>query len=155
MMTLHESRLYPTTKIRTLLSLYPAKRVLPSADHASERHSGSAEFFPTPTNSGLSSSTIDLLSKSKTNQRIYESVMALHAWRCISDSLLMQLAVAAQSQYLFGLKTRAFTTSPASKEYKCFPSDNSQSIVIPSLPPEAHSEPSGETVTVLMYPVCP
>lgn len=54
--------------MRTLLSLYPANRVLPSADQARERHSGSAEFFPTPTNSGLSSSTIDLLSRSKTTK---------------------------------------------------------------------------------------
>ena len=28
-------------------------------------------------------------------------------------------------------------------------------MATPSFPPDAHSEPSGETVTVLMYPVCP
>jgi len=26
---------------------------------------------------------------------------------------------------------------------------------VPSLPPEAHNEPSGATVTTLIYPVCP
>lgn len=62
----------------------------------------------------------------------------------------MQEAVAAHSQYLLGENTRALMTSPASKEYKCFDSFKSQSIVMPSLPPDAQSDPSGETVTVLM-----
>jgi len=79
--------------------------------------------------SGLSSSTIDLLSKSK---------------------ILMHEAVAAHNQYLLGEKTKALTMSPASKEYKCLPSFKSQSMVIPSLPPEAAKEPSGETERVLM-----
>jgi len=29
------------------------------------------------------------------------------------------------------------------------------SMAVPSLPPDAHREPSGETHTVLRYPVCP
>jgi len=28
-------------------------------------------------------------------------------------------------------------------------------MATPSLPPDAHRLPSGDTVTVLMYPVCP
>merc|ERR1719311_1752187 len=44
---------------------------------------------------------------------------------------------------------------PASNEYKCLPSLTSQSIAVPSLPPEAHSEPSGETVLVYTTPVWP
>src|ERR1700722_13304819 len=71
------------------------------------------------------------------------------------SKILTQLAVAAQSQYRLGEKTRALTISPASREYKCFPSLRSQSIVMPSLPPDAASEPSGETDTALMYPVWP
>jgi len=35
------------------------------------------------------------------------------------------------------------------------PSCNPQRWIVPSLPPEAHKEPSGATVTVLIYPVCP
>jgi hypothetical protein len=39
----------------------PPKSVWPSADHAIDTHSGSRDFGPTSTKSGLSSSTIDLL----------------------------------------------------------------------------------------------
>merc|ERR1719409_552020 len=45
--------------------------------------------------------------------------------------------------------------SPASREYSRLPSLRSHSMAVPSLPPEAHREPSGETVTVFRYPVCP
>ena len=83
---------------------------------------------------GRSSSTMLLLSKSQ---------------------ILIPEAVAAQSQYLFGLKVNALMVSPASSEYKCFPSLRSQSMVIPSFPPEAQRDPSGEIVMLLMYPVCP
>ena len=69
--------------------------------------------------------------------------------------ILMHDWVAAQSQYRLGLKVRACMMSPASKEYNLFPSAKSHNIATPSLPPLAHREPSGETVTVLMYPVCP
>ena len=69
------------------------------------------------------------------------------------SKILIELAVAAQSQYRLGENTRALTTSPASSEYRCLPSLRSQSIVIPSLPPDAASEPSGDTARVLMYPV--
>merc|ERR1719311_2021478 len=44
---------------------------------------------------------------------------------------------------------------PASNEYKCLPSFTSHSMAVPSLPPEAHREPSGETVLVYTTPVCP
>merc|ERR1719476_492914 len=43
----------------------------------------------------------------------------------------------------------------ASKEYKCFPSFTSQSIAVPSFPPEPHKDPSGEIVMVYKTPVCP
>ena len=66
------------------------------------------------------------------------------------SKIFTQLAVAAHNQYRFGEKTRALTMSPASREYRCLPSFKSQSMVIPSLPPEAASEPSGETEIVLM-----
>merc|ERR1711904_57434 len=36
-----------------------------------------------------------------------------------------------------------------------FPSLRSHNMATPSLPPDAHREPSGETVTALMYPVWP
>ena len=41
--------------------------------------------------------------------------------------------------------------SPASSEYKRLPSFKSHSMAVPSLPPDAHKEPSGETVTVFKY----
>merc|ERR1719454_1752796 len=44
---------------------------------------------------------------------------------------------------------------PASNEYKCLPSLTSQSMAVPSLPPEAQSDPSGDTVHVYTTPVCP
>jgi hypothetical protein len=64
--------------------------------------------------------------------------------------MMMLLDVAAQSQYRLGEKTSAWISSPALSEYRCFDSLRSQSIVVPSLPPDAHREPSGEMVTVLM-----
>merc|ERR1719253_360084 len=45
--------------------------------------------------------------------------------------------------------------SPASREYRRFPSFKSQSIAVLSFPPLAAKEPSGETQTVFRYPVCP
>lgn len=68
---------------------------------------------------------------------------------------LMLGPAAAHSQYLFGLKQRAFRMSPPSRVYKCFPSFKSHSMAIPSFPPDAHKEPSGDTVTQFRYPVCP
>merc|ERR1719414_2243910 len=44
---------------------------------------------------------------------------------------------------------------PASSEYRCLPSFTSQSMAMPSLPPEAQSEPSGETAVVYTTPKCP
>merc|ERR1711893_132004 len=84
--------------------------------------------------SGLSSSTMFLLSKSQ---------------------ILMTGPVAAQSQYLLGLKQRALMMSLLSRVYKCLPSLRSQSMALASLPPEAHKEPSGDIVTVFKYPLCP
>lgn len=69
--------------------------------------------------------------------------------------ILMVGPTAAHSQYLLGLKHRAFKTAPPSSVYKCFPSFKSHSIAWPSLPPDAHREPSGETVTQFRYPVWP
>jgi len=63
---------------------------------------------------------------------------------------MMQLLVAAQSQYRVGEKHKAWISSLASREYKCFESFKSQSIVVPSFPPDAQREPSGEIVIVLM-----
>lgn len=71
------------------------------------------------------------------------------------SKIFTQLEVAAHNQYRLGEKTRALTMSPASRLYRCLPSLRSQSMVIPSLPPDAASEPSGETATVLIYPVWP
>ncbi len=76
----------------------------------------------------LNSSATLLLSKSQ---------ISMHCW-----------VVAATSQYLLGLKHKALIMSPASKEYKRFPSAKSHSIATPSLPPLAQREPSGDTVTV-------
>ena len=64
--------------------------------------------------------------------------------------MMIELDVAAHSQYRLGEKTRAWISSPAVREYRCLDSLRSHSMVVPSLPPEAQSEPSGEMVTVLM-----
>jgi hypothetical protein len=61
----------------------------------------------------------------------------------------MLLAVAAHSQYRIGENTRAWMVSPALRDERCLPSLRSHSMAVPSLPPDAHSEPSGEMVTVL------
>merc|ERR1712141_233275 len=63
------------------------------------------------------------------------------------SQILMEGPVAAHSQYLLGEKIRALMMSPPSRVYRCLPSFRSQSMAWPSLPPEAHREPSGETVT--------
>jgi len=85
------------------LSVYPAKRVVPSELHASEIAAGlaCADLRPKSGKFLFNSATRLLLSKSQ---------------------ILMADWVAAQSQYLVGLKTREWMMSPASKEYKCFPS---------------------------------
>merc|ERR1719231_1660542 len=44
---------------------------------------------------------------------------------------------------------------PASSEYRCLPSFTSHNIVVPSLPPDAHRDPSGEIATVYTTPVWP
>merc|ERR1719197_704900 len=73
------------------------------------------------------------------------------------SQMRMPWSVAAHSQYRFGEKHRAWMMSPCSqgREYRRLPSFKSHSMATPSLPPEAHREPSGETVTALMYPECP
>merc|ERR1712243_9538 len=114
------------------LSVYPAKRVCPSADQAREVTCGGI-VRADPGISGLkSSSTKFLLSRSQT---------------------LMLGPEAAQSQYLFGEKVKLWIVSLLSNVYKCLPSLRSQSIALASLPPLAQSEPSGDRVTVLRYPV--
>mmetsp|Transcript_5299 Transcript_5299/g.13241 ORF Transcript_5299/g.13241 Transcript_5299/m.13241 type:complete len:205 (+) Transcript_5299:268-882(+) len=67
----------------------------------------------------------------------------------------MHSSVAAHSQYLLGEKTREWMISPASSEYRRLPSLRSHSIAVPSFPPDAQRLPSGDTHTVLRYPVCP
>lgn len=123
-----------TCQTRIRLSVYPANNVCPSADQAREMQFGGFALLPKEMTSGFKSSTTDLDSKSQ---------------------ILMLAPVAAQSQYLLGLKHNELIILPPSKVYRCFPSFRSHSIAFPSLPPEAHKEPSGETVTVFKYPVCP
>lgn len=113
------------------LSVYPPKRVCPSADQAKQVHEGTLPFS---VSSGRSVSTTTLDSRSQ---------------------ILMEASVAAHNQYRLGEKTNPLMTSPASKEYKRFPSFKSQSMAVPSFPPLAAKEPSGETQTVFKYPVCP
>lgn len=64
--------------------------------------------------------------------------------------MMIELAVAAHSQYRLGEKASACISSPACSEYRCLDSFRSHNMVVPSLPPDAHREPSGEMVTVLM-----
>merc|ERR1719247_3625744 len=99
------------------LSLYPAKSVWPSGDHASERHIGAEPLI----GSARSSSTTFLDSRSQ---------------------ILIIGPAAAQSQYRFGEKVSDSMMSPASRVYRCLPSLRSHSMTLPSLPPEAQSEPS-------------
>merc|ERR1712133_161577 len=127
---IHAARLTCHTRIK--LSVYPANRVWPSADHANEIQSAGLALPLRLITSGLRSSTTDFDSKSH---------------------ILMLGPEAAHSQYRFGLKVRVLIMSPPSRVYKCLPSFRSHSIAFPSLPPEAHKEPSGDTVTVFTYPV--
>ena len=57
----------------------------------------------------------------------------------------------AHNQYRFGEKHNELIISPLSSVYKCFPSLRSHNIALPSRPPLAHNEPSGDTVTVFKY----
>ena len=66
------------------------------------------------------------------------------------SQIVMPLPVAAHNQYRLGEKHRELTVSFASREYKCLASFKSHNMVTPSLPPVAHSEPSGEMATVEM-----
>merc|ERR1719198_666905 len=54
-----------------------------------------------------------------------------------------------------GLKVSALMVPPASREYRCLPSLTSHNMAVPSLPPEAQREPSGETAVVYTTPVWP
>merc|ERR1719318_282390 len=63
----------------------------------------------------------------------------------------MEGPVAAQSQYLLGLKVRALIASWWSKVERCLPSFKSHSMALASFPPEAQREPSGDIVTVVRY----
>lgn len=77
------------------LSVYPANSVCPSALHAKLTHSGSLLFLPTAVYSGFNSSTLLFFSRSK---------------------MMMELDVAAHSQYRLGEKTKAWISSPAVRE---------------------------------------
>jgi len=108
--------------------VYPAKRVCPSDDQQREVQTG-GEPSLCPMTSGLSSSTMTFCSKSQ---------------------ILITAPAAAQSQYLFGEKERALISSPESKVWSGLASSEpkSHNLAVPSRPPEAQREPSGETVTV-------
>ena len=84
-----------TPQALIMLSVYPANSVCPSALHAKLTHSGSRLFFPTAVYSGFNSSTLLFFSRSK---------------------MMMELDVAAHSQYRLGEKTRAWISSPAVSE---------------------------------------
>lgn len=83
----------------------------------------------------------------------YEHKKIIMLWEL--TQILIRGPYAAHSQYLLGEKHRAVIMSLWSKVWRCFPSFKSQSIAFMSLPPDAHREPSGETVTVLRYPEWP
>ena len=156
----HTDRIYlviETCQTRMTLSVYPEYNVWPSADQASETHCGTNRSFGLAI-SALSSSTTILCSKSyfiefiRKRMNVYSNSMSLKGslkyWIGRLTQILMELPVAAQSQYLFGEKQRALMLSPLSKVYKCLLSFKSHNMAWPSLPPDAQSEPSGETVTV-------
>lgn len=84
-----------TPQALIILSVYPANSVCPSALHARLTHSGSLLFLPTVAYSGFSSSTLLFFSRSK---------------------MMIELDVAAHSQYRFGEKTKAWISSPAVRE---------------------------------------
>ena len=84
-----------TPQALIILSVYPANSVCPSALHAKLTHSGSRLFFPTAVYSGFNSSTLLFFSRSK---------------------MIMELDVAAQSQYRLGENTSAWISSPAVSE---------------------------------------
>ena len=114
------------------LSVYPLNKVDPSELQANEIHEGLIFFFDF--DSGTNSAITDLVCKFQ---------------------ILIDESVAAHNQYLFGEKQSEWITLPASSEYKCSPLFKSHNIAVPSFPPLAQSELSGETVTELIYPVCP
>lgn len=115
-----------TCQTRMTLSVYPAKRVCPSADQAMERQPGGRALEVGLITSSFSSSTMHFSSKSQ---------------------ILIVGPAAAHSQYLLGLKHRALISSAPFSVYRCLPSFRSHNMALPSLPPDAHSEPSGDTVT--------
>jgi len=98
--SVHADRLTCHTRIK--LSVYPANKVCPSADHANEMQSAGRAFPLRLITSGLISSTTDLDSKSQ---------------------ILMLGPDAAHSQYRLGLKVSVFIMSPPSNVYRCFRSD--------------------------------
>ena len=103
----------------------------PSADQAKHVQLG---ILPVSDSSGRSVSTTTLDSKSQ---------------------ILIESLVAAHNQYRLGENTRPLMISPASKLYKRLPSFKSHNIAVLSFPPLAAKLPSGDTHTVLRYPVCP
>lgn len=69
--------------------------------------------------------------------------------------ILMDGPQATHSQYRFGEKHNALMMSLWSNVCKCLPSFKSHNRALASLPPDVHNEPSGDTVTVFKYPLCP
>merc|ERR1712226_70990 len=68
---------------------------------------------------------------------------------CSKSQIRIAGPQAAQSQYRFGLKTRVLISLAPSKQWSglCALSPKSQSIALPSCPPLAARDPSGETMT--------
>jgi hypothetical protein len=60
----------------------------------------------------------------------------------------MDEEVAAVNQYLFGEKTKEWTSSPAGRVYKVVCWFKFHKMIEPSLPAEATNDPSGEMVIV-------
>jgi len=104
-----------------------------SVDHEREMQFGAAAGFPSSLSATwtFNSSTSSFCSKSQ---------------------IRIAGPQAAQSQYRFGLNTRVLISLAPSKQWSglCALSPKSQSIALPSCPPLAARDPSGETVTVLM-----
>jgi hypothetical protein len=80
----------------------------------------------------------------------YQVVIGYHHY--IISSLLLFCCCCS---HLFGEKHRAVIMSLWSSVCKCLPSLRSHNIALQSLPPLAQRLPSGDTVTVFKYPVCP
>lgn len=86
-----------TVHTRTRSSVKPPKSVWPSADQAIDTHSGS-RALGLWAKSGLSSSTMDLTERQLVRQQIQACSWVIWAYLLSRSKILMQDAVAAQSQ---------------------------------------------------------